>query len=307
MAHEHPNKPASPAVDGGLVRIRLDLSYDGTDFVGWARQPGERSVQEVVAAGIAQISRLAIAPVVTCAGRTDSGVHARGQVAHVDLPATVVGSRPDPGSGVSVMLSTAVLSQFEYRLRAVLPRDIMIRTVTHAPPGFDARYSALWRRYVYRVCDDRAVLDPWRRHDTLVYPRPLDIDVMNAAASELVGCHDFASFCRKREGATTIRTLLEAQWTREERNVAQLVIRADAFCHSMVRSLVGAMFNVGDGRRDLDWLREYAANKTRGPGVTVAAARGLVLDHVEYPDDDAVAHRQTITRATRSKNSTTTP
>ncbi len=299
MEHEHLNKPAGPEMDGGLVRVRLDLSYDGTDFVGWARQPHKRSVQELVANGIALISRLDKPPVVTCAGRTDSGVHARGQVAHVDLPLRVVGSSPGTGGGVNAVLAAAVLRDFEFRLRAVLPRDIMLRSASHAPAGFDARYSALWRRYIYRVCDDGTAMDPWRRHDTLLYPRPLDVDAMNAAAGALVGCNDFAAFCRKREGATTIRTLMEARWTREEQSVAQLVIRADAFCHSMVRSLVGAMLNVGDGRRDLEWLAEYAANRTRGPGLTVAKARGLVLDHVEYPSDDQVAQRQALTRARR--------
>ncbi len=299
MAHEHLNKPAGPEMDGGLVRIRLDLSYDGTDFVGWARQPHKRSVQELVANGIALISRLDKPPVVTCAGRTDSGVHARGQVAHVDLPLRVLGSSPGTGGGVNAVLAAAVLRDFEFRLRAVLPRDIMLRSASHAPAGFDARYSALWRRYIYRVCDDGTAMDPWRRHDTLLYPRPLDVDAMNAAAGALVGRNDFAAFCRKREGATTIRTLMEARWTREEQSVAQLVIRADAFCHSMVRSLVGAMLNVGDGRRDLEWLAEYAANKVRGPGLTVANPRGLVLDHVEYPSDDSVAQRQALTRARR--------
>lgn len=299
MVVEHPNKPADPPGEGGLVRVRLDLAYDGTDFVGWARQPGERSVQELVANAIAQISRLPQTPVVTCAGRTDSGVHARGQVAHVDLPVNVVGPNPGTDAGASAAMAALAIDQFEFKLRAVLPRDVMLRSASHAPAGFDARYSALWRQYIYRVCDDRAALDPWRNRDTLVYPRPLDIEAMNEAAGLLIGQNDFAAFCRKRVGATTIRTLLEAQWSREAPHVASLLIRADAFCHSMVRSLVGAMFNVGDGRRDLDWLREYAANQVRGPGVTVAGARGLVLDHVEYPPDDEMALRQSVTRATR--------
>lgn len=300
MVIEHLNKPADPSGDGGLVRVRLDLAYDGTDFVGWARQPGERSVQEVLADAIAQISRLPKPPVVTCAGRTDSGVHARGQVAHVDLPVAVVGPRPSANAGAQAAMAALAIDQFEFKLRAVLPRDVMLRSASHAPDGFDARYSALWRQYIYRVCDDRSRLDPWRRRDTLIYPRPLDMDAMNEAAGLLVGQNDFAAFCRKRVGATTIRTLLEAEWTRESPQVATLLIRADAFCHSMVRSLVGAMFNVGDGRRDLDWLREYAVNKVRGPGVTVAGARGLVLDHVEYPEDEEMAQRQAVTRATRT-------
>lgn len=292
-------EPAKPTGDGGLVRVRLDLAYDGTDFVGWARQPGRRSVQETLAKAIAQISRLPDVPRVTCAGRTDSGVHARGQVAHVDLPTRVIGRRPSTGSGAEALVAAATVEQFEFSLRAVLPRDLMLKSARRAPDGFDARFSALWRRYRYRACDDRSQLDPWRRRDTLIYSRPLDIGSMNEAAAMLVGQHDFASFCRKREGATTIRTLLTAEWTRQEPHVAELEIRADAFCHSMVRSLVGAMLAVGDGRRDLDWLAEYLAGRVRGPGVTVAQACGLVFDHVEYPSDEAVAERSAQTRARR--------
>ena len=293
------DEPADPIVDSGLVRVRLNLAYDGTDFVGWARQPGQRSVQEVLAAAIAQISRLPKPPIVTCAGRTDAGVHARGQVAHVDLPAAVVGRASHNAVGVEAFMAATALEQFEFSLRAVLPRDLMLQSAQRAPDGFDARFSALWRRYRYRVCDDRTQLDPWRRRDTLVYSRPLDVDAMNEAADLLVGQHDFASFCRKRKGATTIRTLLNVAWSRPAPHLAELEITADAFCHSMVRALVGAMLNVGDGRRDLDWLSEYLNLRVRGPGVTVAAARGLVLDHVAYPSAAEMAERQSLTRARR--------
>ncbi len=281
-----------------LTRLRIDLGYDGTDFVGWAKQPGQRSVQEELESAIATVCRLPQRPRVTAAGRTDAGVHARAQVAQVDLPAAATGT------------STAELfiDSLTYRLRGILPRDIVIRSVLPAPAGFDARFSALSRRYRYRVCDDSSQLDPWRRRDTLEYPRPLDVDLLNEAASLFLGEHNFAAFCRKKPFATTIRTVLDARWHRvaergdgEPTSIIKLSITADAFCHSMVRSLVGAMLTVADGRRDLDWLAEYLAGQVRGPLVTVAAARGLILDHVQYPPDDELAQRALLTRARRGE------
>jgi len=198
------------------------------------------------------------------------------------------------------------IDSLTYRLRGFLPRDIVIRSVRIAPPGFDARFSALSRRYRYRVCDDPSELDPWRRHDTLEYPRPLDVDLLNDAAHVFLGQHDFAAFCRKKPRATTIRTVLDVHWervrhrrTHESTAIIKMSITADAFCHSMVRSLVGGMLAVGDGRADLAWLEDYLAGKVRGPGVTVAAARGLILDHVAYPPNDQLAQRAALTRARR--------
>lgn len=293
------NEPADPAMDGGLVRVRLDLAYDGTHFVGWAKQRGLRSVQQTVSVAIGQVLRLPEPPVVTCAGRTDSGVHARGQVAHVDVPTAALGGAPRPVDPTQMLLANAVIRQFEYRLRSNLPDDITLKAVEFAPPGFDARFSALWRQYRYRVCDDITGLDPWRRVDTLVVSRPLDVDAMNEAATVLKGRHDFAAFCRKREGATTIRTLLNLEWTRIDPAIVELVIRADAFCHSMVRAIVGAMLAVGEGRRDVEWLGEYLAAGVRGSAVAVVRPHGLVLEHVEYPQAEALAQRAIETRAIR--------
>jgi tRNA pseudouridine38-40 synthase len=279
-----------------VVRLRIDLAYDGTAFVGWAKQPGLRSVQTELETAIQTVCRLEVRPRVSAAGRTDAGVHARAQVAQVDLPADAMGISP----------AEIFIDALTYRLRGFLPRDIVIRSVRIAPPGFDARFSALSRRYRYRVCDEPSELDPWRRHDTLEYPRPLDVDLLNEAANLFIGQHDFAAFCRKKPRATTIRTVLEARWERarhrrtgEPTAVIKMSITADAFCHSMVRSLVGAMLSVGDRRRDLDWLAHYLDGHARGPDVTVAAARGLILDHVEYPPSDQLAQRATLTRARR--------
>ncbi len=179
---------------------------------------------------------------VTVAGRTDAGVHARGQVAHIDIDPAAWASLPgrsdrDPG--------VALVS----RLGGILPADVVVREARPAPDGFDARFSAVERRYLYRIADTGAVRDPLRRHDTVWWRKPLDVGAMDEAARSLVGLRDFAAFCRQREGATTVRTLLDFSWIRLADGVLAATVRADAFCHSMVRSLVGAVVPVGEGRR----------------------------------------------------------
>jgi tRNA pseudouridine38-40 synthase len=221
-----------PGDEPAACRLRLDFGYDGGEFSGWARQPGRRTVQQVAEEALGHLLRLA--PVsLTVAGRTDAGVHAHGQVAHVDVPA------PAWAAVAPVALR---------RLRGLLPPDIRVSGIAIAPPGFDARFSALCRRYSYRVCDDPSGPDPLRRHDTLAYRRPLDVAAMNEAAALLLGEHDFAAFCRRREGASTIRELLDLRWDRAEPGVLAGRVVADAFCHSMVRALTGALLKVGDGR-----------------------------------------------------------
>lgn len=261
------------------MRIRVDLSYDGGGFHGWATQPGLRTVQETVESAIATVLRLGERPQLTCAGRTDTGVHARGQVAHVDLDDV------DPAA-------------LERRLRRALPDDIAIRKVAPAPDGFDARFAAVERRYVYRLCD--GVPDPLTRSSVVAWPKPLDVDLMNQAARHLVGEHDFASFCKKREGATTIRTLLELSAVRTG-DVIETTVRADAFCHSMVRSLMGALTAAGEGRHSPDLAAELLAAKVRDPRVKVMPAHGLTLEEVVYPDDDRLAERVTQARRRRDE------
>lgn len=277
-------EPATSFEVGGLVRVRLDVAYDGTDFAGWACQPDQRSVQEVLEKAIELVTQLPPPVRLTCAGRTDAGVHARGQVAHLDLP---------------LRNWQSFDGRFASRLRAVLPVDISLMGAETAPVGFDARFSASSRRYSYRVADAGRPIDPLRRRDVLRYKRALDLDVMNAGAAQLVGQHDFSAFCRRKVGATTIRTLLAIHWSRDQEGFAVLDIRADAFCHSMVRSLVGAMLAVGDGTRSVDWLAEYLVTGIRTHRVTVARAHALVLEEVEYPVNSALADRAQLTRARR--------
>jgi tRNA pseudouridine38-40 synthase len=263
------------------VRIRLDLSYDGTDFKGWATQPVLRTVQGTLEDALSTVLRVPAVRVV-CAGRTDTGVHARGQVVHVDLEPEVV-ARTAGRSG------RAPLDALVLRLNGVLPPDVRVRYASEAPEGFDARFSAVWRRYAYRVADAPELVDPLVRSHVLAWPRPLDLDAMNAAAAPLVGLRDFASFCKQREGATTVRTLKELSWSRDQTGVAVARVVADAFCHSMVRSLVGCLLAVGEGRRPPEWAAEMMAARRRDAAVTVVHAHGLTLEEVGYPEGAELA------------------
>jgi tRNA pseudouridine38-40 synthase len=260
-----------------MVRLRLDISYDGTDFAGWARQPGRRTVQGEIEAALARILRTDVS--LTVAGRTDSGVHATGQVAHVDVPA-----QPD--------------ESLLRRLAGVLAPDVRVRAVSRAPEGFDARFSATYRRYVYRITDAPWGVEPVRRLDTLAWPRPLDVAAMQQAAAAFLGEHDFAAYCRRREGATTIRTVQQLACHRDGDQIA-VRVQADAFCHQMVRSLVGALLAVGDGRRDGDWPGSLLDLRERANTVVVAPAGGLTLVEVGYPPPAELAARARLTRRKR--------
>ncbi len=274
------------------MRLRIDLAYDGTSFHGWAAQPGLRTVQGELSAALATVLRVppGTRVDVVCAGRTDAGVHARGQVAHCDLP-----------DGVD--LAPEEVERLVRRVNGVLDPDVRLRRVAVAPPGFDARFGALWRRYAYRIADDAALVDPLRRHHVLAWPRPLDLDAMNAASAPLVGLHDFASFCKQREGATTIRTLLDLSWQRDHAGVAVGTVRADAFCHSMVRALVGCLIAVGEGRKPPEWAAEILTAQRRDPAVAVIHAHGLTLEEVAYPPDAELAARAEQTAARRTSPS----
>jgi tRNA pseudouridine38-40 synthase len=238
----------------------------------------------VLAETVGHVLRLPAAPRLTVAGRTDTGVHARGQVAHADLPDAVWAAHADAA---------------RRRLARALPPDIRVRAIGPAPDGFDARFSALWRRYSYRVCDDPAAADPLRRHETLWHPRGLDLAAMNAAASTLAGEHDFAAFCRRREGATTVRALRRLDWRRDDDGVAVACVVADAFCHNMVRALVGALLAVGEGSRPPSWPSAVLAAAVRDPAVRVVPPHGLCLEEVRYPAPGQLAARAALTRRVR--------
>jgi tRNA pseudouridine38-40 synthase len=263
--------------DPAVVRVRLDVSYDGSDFSGWAVQPGRRTVQGELEAALRTILRLPAVPL-TVAGRTDTGVHATGQVAHCDVPSL-------PGDLV-------------HRLAGVLPADVRVRTARVVPSAFDARFAALWRRYVYAIGDAPGGVAPLRRRQVLGWPRRLDEDAMAQAAAGLLGLHDFVAFCRRRAGATSVRTLTRLSVERTGDEIA-CTVEADAFCHSMVRSLVGALIAVGEGRRPVDWPASLLARDRRADEVPVAPAHGLTLVAVGYPPDDELAARVATARQPR--------
>lgn len=274
------------------VRLRLDLAYDGTGFHGWATQPGLRTVQEDLETALATVLRVERVPV-TCAGRTDAGVHARHQVVHLDIDPAVLG--PVPGRGGASPAEALVR-----RLNGLLGPEVRVHRSREAPEGFDARFSALWRRYAYRIADAPDLVDPLIRSSVLTWPRGLDLVAMNRAAQRLLGEHDFAAFCRKRPGATTIRTLLDLRWDRDATGLAVATVRADAFCHSMVRALVGCLVAVGDGRREADWVGAILDARVRDPEVRVMRAHGLTLEEVAYPADHALAAQALSARTLRT-------
>ncbi|GII24228.1 tRNA pseudouridine(38-40) synthase TruA [Planosporangium mesophilum] len=265
------------------VRLRLAVAYDGSDFSGWAVQPGRRTVAGVLSEALDRLFGAATG--LTVAGRTDAGVHATGQVCHVDVPA----SDWEKLSGTLLR-----------RLAGLLPPDVRVPAVSAVPDTFDARFSALSRRYAYRVTDAPYGADPLRRHDTLAWPRPLDLEALNAAAAGLRGEHDFAAFCRRKENATTVRAIDRLDWRRDPDGVLVATVQADAFCQAMVRSLVGAMLASGEGRRDAGWPASLLSRRERASEVTVAPPHGLTLVAVAYPQDPhAYAERALLTRRRR--------
>jgi len=280
------NDPSEPPTTS-RVRWRLDLGYDGTAFSGWATQPGRRTVQGDLETWLGRVLDLDPTPRLVCAGRTDAGVHARGQVVHLDLAPTVEVDAP------------AVVR----RLNRVLPADLVVWRLAPAPAGFDARFAAIWRRYVYRLSDAGLPPDPLYRHQIAQVRSEVDLARLNEEAATLLGLRDFGAFCRRREGASTIRTLLELTSRRVPSGpmagVIECTVRADAFCHSMVRSLIGALVAVATGRRDHQWLATITEQGNRDSAIPVMPAAGLTLEEVGYPADHELAERALEARAIR--------
>lgn len=257
------------------ARFRFDLAYDGTNFAGWAIQPDQRTVEGVITEALQRIYQREVR--LTVAGRTDAGVHATGQVCHVDIPE---------------------MSNLKQRVNRLLPDDVRVNEITQVTQDFDARFSALWRRYEYRVTENP---NPLRRLDTLAWPRTLDLERMNQAARPLRGEHDFAAFCRRKEMATTIREMTRIDWRRDPDGVLVATVQADAFCQQMVRSLVGAMLAVGEGRRDTGWPASLLQRTERVSEVPVAPAHGLTLVAVGYPPEGDYRARAEATRNLRAR------
>ncbi|MBT8224620.1 MAG: tRNA pseudouridine(38-40) synthase TruA, partial [Dactylosporangium sp.] len=263
--------PGNRVGGGPTARIRLDIAYDGTGFSGWAAQPGRRTVAGVLTEALAAVFGEDGPRGLTVAGRTDAGVHASGQVCHVDVP---------------VAAAEALTDSLVRRLAGLLSADVRVRAVSRVPPTFDARFSALSRRYEYRVTDTPWGAEPLRRYETLAWPRPLNLDAINAAARALRGEHDFVAYCRRKAHGTTIRSVSRLDWQRRPDGVVLATVEADAFCQAMVRSLVGALLAVGEGRRPVDWPASLLTRNERACEVMVVPPHGLTLVAVAYPTDE---------------------
>ncbi|ASY17644.1 tRNA pseudouridine(38-40) synthase TruA [Candidatus Planktophila versatilis] len=270
--------------ESGFRRLRLDIAYDGTHFFGWATQPGHRTLQDLIEEAISRISQTNIDSIV--AGRTDAGVHATGQVIHVDVPD-------------AMFERDLTYLDLRYKLNRILDEDVRIMNVSDAPEGFHARFSALRRYYSYKILDNNDVIAPLSRHDVASWYRPLNADRMNEASALLLGHHDFAAFCKFKVGGTTIRTLEKYEWHRSDEGLLVADVVADAFCYSMVRNLVGAVVCVADGRQSPAWIAQLLANKERVSDSLVFPARGLTLYQVDYPNNDQLLERAKITVAKR--------
>ena len=272
--------------ESGFRRLKIELSYDGTNFAGWAKQPDQRTLQQDLEEALAMVAHGPVNTVV--AGRTDAGVHATMQFIHVDIPE----KPPFPDKDWNI-------PNWEYRLNRILSEDIRIHSVEYAPEGFHARFSASARHYTYKIADGLMTLPPLSRFDVAPWYRHLDEKVMNEISSKMLGEHDFKAFCKFREGGTTIRTLTKFHWYRLPNGYLAADVSADAFCYSMVRNLVGAAVCIGEGRFPQEWMVDLLENKERVSDSYVFPARGLTLVGVDYPADELLAEKAAQSMARR--------
>ena len=262
-----------PTLDpkSGFSRLRIDLTYDGTNFSGWAKQPNLRTIQEEIEKALSTITQHQIATVV--AGRTDAGVHAKQQVIHADLP------------------EDTIIENLVFRLNQILDKDVRIISTSWAEVNFHARFTPISRTYQYKIIDAGKVTAPLDRYDSAEWFRELDIDLMNAGSKLLLGEHDFFAFCKFREGGSTVKNLMKFDWYRDENGVVIGEVKADSFRYNMVRNLVGAAVCVGEGRFAPEWMLKTLQDKVRISDSYVFPAKGLTLIKVEYPQPDQYLSR----------------
>lgn len=270
----------------GSIRLRLDLAYRGAPFHGWARQPGLLTVQGRLEEALSLISRQPAQ--LTVAGRTDAGVHARGQVAHLDVPQEFWLSLSRGREENDQVRGERLRARLEGLAGRGLNGALAIKQVRVVSRDFDARFSALSRTYRYLICDDPRAQDPCRL-DIARTSSPLEETTMQVAAQALCGEHDFLPFAKPREGATTVRTLHSFNISRPHPGIVQAMIRADAFCHSQVRFMMGALVEIGRGKYEPNWVGELLAAGVRDQRVPLADGRGLTLWEVAYPPEDEYA------------------
>lgn len=279
------SKPAG--MTGGFSRFRIDLGYDGTDFQGWAKQPGYRTVQGELLVALEKI----FGPTeddfgMRVGGRTDAGVHALGQVCHIDIT-------PEQQKRLGRTPFGAA------RLQSLLPSEIVVYAVAPAKPGFDARFSAIGRSYRYLIADGKSPRSPLSARYELWVHTELDVSEMKKAAKKLTGLRDFGAFCKPRAGATTIRDLKELRVTRFLDNI-EVYLVADAFCHNMVRSLVGALIRVGEGKLSAEELSKLQLSAKRESKFKVISAHGLALTSIDYVPDELLGEQAEKTRRRRT-------
>ena len=260
--------PSQPvAFSEPLVRVRMLVAYDGSGFHGFAAQPGQRTVAGVLGVAIEKVARHPVE--LTCAGRTDRGVHAWGQVVSLDLAASVD------------------LEALQRSLVKLCGPAIVVREVSVAPPDFDARFSATGRTYRYTVLN-RPVPDPFLAATSWHVPVPLDIELLTLACDPFLGEHDFSAFCRRpkaapgEEPASLVRRVRQAGWTDLGEGVLRFEIEATAFCHQMVRSIVGTVVAAGHGQTRAGDIRAILRAGDRAAAAPIAPPEGLCLWQVSY-------------------------
>ncbi len=259
------SKDASSGHSDSVI-IRMTVAYDGTDFHGFAQQRDQRTVAGEISGALSKVLRAEIT--LACAGRTDTGVHAWGQVVSLGAP-----DGTDPAMLVE-------------RLNRMLGSEIAIRDASLAPAGFDARHSARARTYRYTVLN-RSTPDPSMARSAWWVPEPIDIHALQLAATPFIGEHDFASFCRKGpEGSTTVRRVIESEWHDLGEGVLRYQVKATAFCWQMVRALVGTQVEAGRGRRKAGEMLSILRAKDRSAAGQLAPPQGLSLWRVDYENGE---------------------
>ena len=243
-----------------MPTYRVDLAYDGTGFSGYARQKGQRTVQGELEAALATVLGEPVETAV--AGRTDAGVHARGQVVSFQ------------GDGVDP-------ARMRRSLNGIVGPEIGVGKIAEVEDGFHARFSAKWRRYRYSI-DQGPVPDPLTRHMVWHVGRSLDLDAMRTAAALLVGERDFSSFCRTIKGKSNVRRIESVHWVEGSQGVLELWVQANSFCQQMVRSIVGFCYDVGRGFSKAESATRVVDARSRSAVATVAPPHGLVLWEVGY-------------------------
>lgn len=281
VAVERPSLSPASSEQRETIRLRFLISYLGTNFHGLAPQPRQRTVGGELLRALTTALHLTATPQLGMSGRTDAGVHAYGQVLHVDVPTS----------------TTLNVERLQRSLGKMLEPEIVVRWIDIAPPGFDARHSARWRRYRYAI-RNAPDADPFRAHTVWHVREPLDLSAMRLACDPLIGEHDFSSFCRvpklgpDDEPASMVRRLTDALWLdlgETDPGIVRFEVQASSFCQQMVRAIVGLMVEIGRGKKTAGDVLGIIRARDRAASSPIAPPKGLCLWEVGYDADDAIA------------------